>query len=147
MWLTFDYYRKKAHIFKKRNNVKNKLYIKTTKYISISSLQKQRFEPVYIRTFKKFLRKSYCKTKMRFFKPKFWIKIFINSLLTKKSKNARMGAGVGALCRAVAQIYPGMLLLRLKFFKFKLVVKAINFITFKTKLNLKLNNQCALIFK
>ena len=138
MLLTFDYYRKKAHIFKKRNNVEYKLHVNTSKYVAITSVIKQRFEPVYLRTFKKFLRKSYCKTKMRFFKPKFWIKIFINFLLTKKSKNARMGAGVGALCRVVTQLYPATVIIQLKFFKINLVRKAINFIIFKTKLLLKI---------
>ena len=144
MFLTLDYYLKKNHIFKKRTNKKLKLNWKVqsfTHYFIISTV-KQRFEAVYIRTFKKILRKSYCKTKMRFFKPRFWLKIFINALLTKKSKNARMGAGVGNFCRCFNLTNPGTLLLVLKVFSYKMLVKALNFISFKTKLKLKINKIC-----
>lgn len=73
MFLTLDYYFKKSHCFKKRNH---KLITRTMpqfrfKRIVIISAVKQRFEIVYIRAFKKFLRRSYCKAKMRFFKFKF----------------------------------------------------------------------------
>lgn len=141
MFLTVDYYLKKSHIFKKRKNVnfnllwQNKM---TDKYITIVSLKKQKFEFVYIRILKKFLRKVYCKTKMRFFKPKFWLKIFVNSLLTKKSKNARMGAGVGNFFRCIHIATPKSPILTLKFFKLRYVVKILQFIMFKTKLKLKI---------
>nr|YP_010147343.1 50S ribosomal protein L16 [Thuricola similis]QQP22154.1 50S ribosomal protein L16 [Thuricola similis] len=145
MLLTLDYYLKKSHVFKKRINKNLKLVwqnLKSTyftrKYLTIISLKKQKFELVYIRIFKKFLRKTYCKTKMRFFKPKFWLKIFINALLTKKSKNARMGAGVGSFVRCIHISTPGSRLLVLKFFFYKLTVKILQFIMFKTKLKLKI---------
>ena len=139
MFLTVDYYLKKNHIFKQRNKKKiyNNKKIKVNTFF-IKSLKNQRFESVYLRIFKKFLRKSYCKTKMRFFKPKFWVKIFINGLLTKKSKNARMGAGVGAYHRAIVKLYEGMIILQLKFFFLQSTIKILRFISFKTKLSLKL---------
>ena len=145
MFLTLDYYLKKSHIFKNRKAqyVKSTFGHKIKKCFSIISLKKQRFEFVYIRTFKKFLRKSYCKSKMRFFKPKFWIKIFINAILTKKSKNARMGAGVGAFHRGYTLAQPNMMLLWLKFFFIRQTLKILNFIKFKTTLAIKLlNSEC-----
>lgn len=139
MFLTLDYYIKKSHIFKQRKNLNYKFSkLKKRKYLSIISLVKQRFEFVYVRTFKKFLRRSYCKSKMRFFRPKFWLKIFVNSLLTKKSKNARMGAGVGAFHRAIFIANPNTYLIVLKFFFKKQTVKILRFINFKTKLKTKL---------
>lgn len=146
MFLTLDYYLKKSHIFKNRK-CKYMTYIKKkkVKYFNIISIKKQRFEFVYIRTFKKFLRKSYCKTKMRFFKPKFWIKIFVNALLTKKSKNARMGAGVGAFHRACVLAQPNMMLLWLKFFFLHQTLKMLKFIKFKTKLTIKLINNVSYV--
>lgn len=141
MFLTLDYYLKKSHVFKKRINTKFKLSWKNNlynKYISIVSIKKQKFEFVYIRIFKKFLRKIYCKTKMRFFKPKFWLKVFVNALLTKKSKNARMGAGIGGFLRCIHIATPKSPVLTLKWFKRKWVVKALQFIMFKTKLKLKI---------
>lgn len=146
MFLTLDYYLKKSHIFKNR---KPKYMIPTRskkiKHFIIISTKKQRFEFVYIRTFKKFLRKSYCKVKMRFFKPKFWIKVFVNALLTKKSKNARMGAGVGVFHRACVLAQPSMVLLWLKFFFLHQTLKMLKFIKFKTKLILKLLNNVSYI--
>lgn len=145
MLLTLDYYLKKSHVFKKRVNKKLKLVWQnlkptyfTKRYLTIISLKKQKFELVYIRIFKKFLRKTYCKTKMRFFRPKFWLKIFINALLTKKSKNARMGAGVGGFLRCIHVSTPGSRLLVLKLFFYRLTVKILQFIMFKTKLKLKI---------
>lgn len=140
MFLTLDYYLKKSHIFKKRKNTNFKLQWQNVKnkYISIVSIKKQKFELVYVRTLKKFLRKTYCKTKMRFFRPKFWLKIFINALLTKKSKNARMGAGVGSFLRCIHVITPKTPVLVLKLFFLRLTVKILKFILFKTKLTLKI---------
>lgn len=145
MFLTLDYYLKKSHIFKNRKAKYVKFFPEDNikKYFSIISIKKQRFEFVYIRTLKKFLRKSYCKTKMRFFKPKFWLKIFINAILTKKSKNARMGAGVGVFHRGYTLAQPNMMLLWLKFFFIRQTLKILKFIKFKTKLFIKLlNNAC-----
>lgn len=140
MFLTLDYYLKKSHIFKKRTNKNFKLQWQNVKnkYISIVSIKKQKFELVYIRIFKKFLRKTYCKTKMRFFRPKFWLKIFINALLTKKSKNARMGAGVGNFLRCIQVITPKTPVLVLKLFFLRFTSKILKFVMFKTKLKLKI---------
>lgn len=43
---------------------------------------------------------------MRFFKPKYWVKLLPNFILTQKSKNARMGAGVGKFVRLTAIVKP-----------------------------------------
>ena len=113
MFLTLDYYLKKSHLFKKRNKVSKpvKSFATPPKKYTIVSTKTQKFEFVYIRAFKKYFRRSYCKSKMRFFKPKIWIKIFANLILSKKSKNARMGAGVGQLVRLASQLFTNTILI------------------------------------
>lgn len=64
-------------------------------------------ELVYIRLFKKLLRRRFIKAKTRFFKPKYWLFFLPNYTLTQKSKNARMGAGVGKFVRLTSIVKPG----------------------------------------
>lgn len=106
--MNLDYYITKKHIFKRRvhttlhfylNNQSRKQYIYTPKQI--------RFEFVYFRLFKKLLRRKFIKAKVRFFKPKFWFFLLPNYLLTQKSKNSRMGAGVGKFVRLSSFVNPG----------------------------------------
>lgn len=67
--------------------------------IGLVSMLNQRFDFVYIRGFKKVLRRRHMKKKMSFKRRKFWFFIRPNTILTCKSVNSRMGAGVGSLVR------------------------------------------------
>jgi hypothetical protein len=106
--LNLDYFIKRNHIFKNRKFTQSKLYLKNYKHIAgLYTFSKFRFELVYLRVIKKIFRRRYTKHLMRFFKPKFWVFITPNFLLTMKSKNSRMGAGVGMFVRLTAFIYRG----------------------------------------
>ena len=105
--MNLDYYIKKKHIFKNRtqpNPIVSDLGNK--KVIHIYTVKKFRLDFVSIRLFKKLFRRKFIKAKIRFFKPKFWIKMLPNFILTQKSKNARMGAGVGKLVRLTTIVKP-----------------------------------------
>ena len=63
------------------------------------SLRKQRFELIYLRFIKRLLRKRYMRRKNVFIRKKYWFFLRPNVILTGKSTNSRMGAGVGSLVR------------------------------------------------
>lgn len=96
---------KKKHIFKKR-----RLYYNLRSYdfkigtSGLLSLRPQRFEMVYMRGFKKLIRRRHIRRKMRFSKRKFWFFIKPNCILSGKSTNSRMGAGVGSLIRLTVNL-------------------------------------------
>lgn len=99
------YLQKKKHIFKKRN--KN-IIIKKKKLpygtLGLINLKKLRYELVYLRFLKKFLRQRHIRRKVSFFKKKFWFFFKPNYILSMKSTNSRMGAGVGSLVRIAVNI-------------------------------------------
>lgn len=96
------------HLMKNRSIPKFKLCnMKLTQYKYIYTIKKIRLDFVYIRLFKKLFRRRFIKAKTRFFKPKYWILFLPNYTLTQKSKNARMGAGVGKFVRLTSIIRPG----------------------------------------
>ncbi len=66
-----------------------------------------RIDLVSIRLFKKLFRRKFFKAKTRFFKSKYWLLLPPNYLLTQKSKNSRMGAGVGKFVRLTNVSYAG----------------------------------------
>lgn len=106
--MNLDFYIKKKHLFKNRTFYAVKVLPPQptlTKYIY--STKKFRLEFVYIRLFKKYFRRRFIKAKTRFFKPKYWILFLPNFILTQKSKNARMGAGVGKFVRLTSLVKPG----------------------------------------
>lgn len=97
-----DYYIKKKHIFKKRINTKTKFYlINSHKKYSVYTHKNIRLEFTYIKLFRKLLRRKYVKARIKLFKPRYWLYLLPNYILTQKSKNSRMGAGVGKLVRMV----------------------------------------------
>ena len=111
--LNLDFYIKKKHLFKNRIFTGNYFSTSTpTFYNYIYSVKKFRLEFVYIRLFKKLLRRRFIKAKTRFFKPKYWLLFLPNFILTQKSKNARMGAGVGKFVRLVSLVSPGKTFLK-----------------------------------
>ena len=106
--MNLDFFIKKKHIFKCRTQTKflfKKYNFSLTHHIY--SVKKCRLDLVSIRLFKKLLRRKFIKAKTRFFKPKYWLFLLPNYLLTQKSKNSRMGAGVGKLVRLTCLLYPG----------------------------------------
>ena len=111
--MNLDYYIKKKHVFKNRRKagfVFEKQ--KKSKYRYLYTVRKFRLEFVYIRLFKKLLRRKFIKARTRFFKPKYWLMMLPNFILTQKSKNARMGAGVGKFIRLANIIFPGKTLIK-----------------------------------
>jgi len=81
--------------------------MKLGKFKYVYTLRKIRIDFVYIRLFKKLFRRRFIKAKTRFFKPKYWVLFLPNYTLTQKSKNARMGAGVGKFVRLTSIVKPG----------------------------------------
>lgn len=105
--MNLDYYIKKRHIFKNRESEDIKVTDpKNRDVILIYSPKKFRLDFVLIRMFKKLFRRKFIKAKTRFFKAKYWIYLTPNFILTQKSKNARMGAGVGKLVRLTCIVHP-----------------------------------------
>jgi hypothetical protein len=111
--LNLDFYIKKKHIFKNRvYSGINILNLLKQNYNYVYSIRRFRLEFVYLRLFKKLFRRRYVKAKMRFFKPKYWVMVLPNFILTQKSKNARMGAGVGKFVRLTSIVNPGKSVLK-----------------------------------
>lgn len=95
---------KKNHIFKKRFKDKfdyTKFY--NNKTTGLYTINKIRIETKYIRILKKVFKKKYRRRfHMRY--NNFWVLIKPNFILSMKSKNARMGSGVGSFVRVCAVI-------------------------------------------
>ena len=131
---------KKKHLFKKRYN---KPKIKYPQLIygnaNFFSLKKQRFDFVFLRFVKKKIRRRYCKVKMRFFKPRFWLFLKSNFICSMKSKNARMGAGVGALVRLVMEFTYNFIFIEFKYYSLYFLVQVLKFLEFKCSLQMSLN--------
>jgi hypothetical protein len=90
----------RKHIFKKRKfSLKYRRYNFRYGSLGLFSLIKQRFELLYFRFFRKIIFRKIVKRKVLFKKRRSWVFLFPNHILTKKSTNARMGAGVGAFVR------------------------------------------------
>lgn len=97
---------KKKHIFKQRKAIVFSESIVNTKKTGIYSVNKTKFEFVQLKTIKKIFRKKYYKKDIYVNKVKYWVMIRPNFLLTMKSKNSRMGSGVGAYVRVCFQLKP-----------------------------------------
>ena len=97
---------KKKHIFKRRKNYKFKKLNKLYSYNGLFSTNSFRFEMVYLKVIKKLFRKKYIKKKVNYIKTKYWVMVKPNFLLTMKSKNSRMGSGVGSYVRVCSIIKP-----------------------------------------
>ena len=70
-----------------------------------------RFEPSYFNIFRKFL-KNLIKTKNSFIlKKNYWIFLKLNTPITKKSKNSRMGKGKGGLYKWIIRLSKGFKLI------------------------------------
>ena len=100
--------------FKLRN------YKKTTKFNfvfgnSMFILYKNtRFESIYFELFRKFIKNLIKKKNIDIIEKNYWIFLRMNTPLTKKSKNSRMGKGKGALYTWVVRLPKGYKLLEFK---------------------------------
>lgn len=140
--LNLNFLIKKNHIFKKREK---KSFI--GKYYGnfstgIYNIDKIRFEFIYLKIFKKIFRKKYLKKKPIHTTTKFWMMIKPNFILSMKSKNSRMGSGVGMYTRVCSIVKPGKPIILLKNYSKTFVTKAVQYL--KLKLNI---NTCLLIKK
>ncbi len=132
--MNLDFYIKKKHLFKQRKYFKPVINDSSKfQYNYIYSVTKTRLEFVYIRIFKKLFRRRYIKAKIRFFKPKYWITFLPNFILTQKSKNARMGAGVGKIVRLTSLVYPGKSFIKTWFYDLSYLQSVVNYLTYKLK--------------
>lgn len=130
--MNLDYYIKKKHVFKRRTHAD--ILIKHDKLLTFNYLytvKKFRLEFVYIRLFKKLFRRRFVKAKTRFFKPKYWLMFLPNFILTQKSKNARMGAGVGKMVRLVSIVKPGRAVIKTWYYNFSFLKEVANYIQYK----------------
>lgn len=105
--MNLNYITQRKHIFKKRGlHHKYRSYKLRIGTAGLFSLLAQRFELVYLRGFKKIIRRRHMRRKMRFKRRKFWLFLKPNCILSGKSVNARMGAGVGSLVRVATVLKP-----------------------------------------
>lgn len=79
--------------------------------MGIGSSYFHRLELVYLRLFKSIFRRKFLRATTMYFKPSYRIFIHPNFLLTAKSKNSRMGCGVGLLVRSVVKLSAGQIFL------------------------------------
>ncbi len=132
----------KKHIFKKRINPSrfcSEFHVKL-KFgtCGLYTTMRQKFEFVYIRLIKKFFRRRYIKSTIPFFKPQLWVCLRVNYILSAKSKNARMGAGVGMWVRSSFLVPIFFFLLEFKYYSPSYIKQVNSFLNFKTKLQLAL---------
>ena len=132
--MNINYLLKKKHLFKKRIKTTIGYEFKAYKNYGIYTLNAFRFEFVYARVFKKLFRKKYIKKKSKYLNTKFWILIKPNFLLTAKSKNSRMGSGVGAYIRVCSRIKNNKPVLLFQYYSKAFLVNCVKY--FKKKLNL-----------
>lgn len=127
---------KKKHIFKRRKNYN--IQTQRSEYFNcgIYTINPMRFEFIYLKVIKKLFRKKYIKKKTNYLKTKFWVMIKPNFLLTMKSKNSRMGSGVGSYVRVCSIIKPNKPLILFRYHSIAIIRKNIKY--FKSKLNINL---------
>lgn len=130
--LNLDFYIKKKHIFKNRVKTKFTFCNHNRQFTQlIYTVKTCRIDLVSIRLFKKCLRRKFIKAKTRFFKPKYWILMMPNFLLTQKSKNSRMGAGVGKFVRLTSLIHSGKSLIKTWYYTYTYLRYLILYMHFK----------------
>lgn len=134
--MNYNYFFLKKHIFKQRYH--KPTYVSNIKlrfgFLGLISMKRQFFEFVYFRFVKKLIRRKYCKSYTRFCTSKFWVFIKPNFILSAKSKNARMGAGVGILIRLICQLYKYFSLIEFVGFSYLALRKISSYLNFKCNL-------------
>ena len=95
---------KKRHIFKGRGKGLFTIDCSSTRSSGLYLYNSKRFELVYLKVVKRLFRKKKMKKKLNYIRSRFWLMIRPNFLLTMKSKNSRMGSGVGSYVRVVCKV-------------------------------------------
>ena len=130
--MNLDFYIKKKHIFKNRKKPLPKFFLFNSKhFLHVYSPQKFKLDFVMMRLFKKVLRRKFIKAKTRFFKPKYWVLMKPNYLLTQKSKNSRMGAGVGKLVRLTNIVNPGKTIFKTWHYTIRYIRAIVSYLLYK----------------
>ncbi len=126
---------KKNHIFKRRVKkiFSNKFYSNFS--TGLYNINKIRFEFIYLKIFKKIFRKKYLKKRPLYSLTKFWMMVKPNFILSMKSKNSRMGSGVGIYTRVCSVIKPGKPVILITGYSTKFIKSVLNYL--KLKLNIK----------
>lgn len=126
---------KKNHIFKRRKK-KTPIYQHDINLSSgIYNLIQIKFEFIYLKVFKKIFRKKYIKKKCIQKNTYFWMMIKPNFILSMKSKNSRMGSGVGMYTRVCSIIKPQKPLILLKGYSKNFLLKSIIYLKKKININ------------
>lgn len=126
---------KKNHIFKRRKKKIINSYHKKNLNSGIYTLNLFRFEFIYLKVFKKIFRKKYLKKKPLYNISKFWLMIKPNFLLTMKSKNSRMGSGVGFYVRVCSIIKPNTPIVLFKHYSKYFLKQVIIYLKLKLGIN------------
>lgn len=126
---------KKNHIFKRRKKKIFSYEFFQKKIPGIFNKNQIRFEFIYLKVFKKIFRKKFFKKKSHYKLAKFWIMIKPNFILSMKSKNSRMGSGVGMYVRVCSILKPGKPIILLKGYSKLFVLNVIKYIKLKINLN------------
>ena len=129
---------KKNHIFKRRKFYSYRYIMNKNKKSGIYLKNQMRFELINLKIFKKILRKKYYKKGLNFKMTKYWLMIRPNFLLTMKSKNSRMGSGVGLYLRVASIIKADTPIFLLKNYSEAIIRKLIKYIKLKMNINLYL---------
>jgi len=129
---------KKNHIFKRRKFYFYKFLMNKNKKAGIYLQHQLRFELINLKIFKKLLRKKYYKKGLNLKRTKYWLMIRPNFLLTMKSKNSRMGSGVGLYVRVSSIIKPDTPIFLIKNYSEFIVRKLIKYAKLKMNINLYL---------
>ena len=129
----------KNHIFKRRKFYEYKLKLNKTKRPGIYLKHQLRFELINLKIFKRILRKKYYKKNLNFKFTKYWLMIRPNFLLTMKSKNSRMGSGVGSYVRVSSIIKADTPIILLKNYSHHFIKKLLKYIKMKMNVNLYLH--------
>lgn len=135
-------------VYDKKFPVKTLLKKRYTKYpvypklkfgcYGITFLRNIRFEYVYLFYIRKFLKKTLKKNKKFYRSTKAWIFIRPNHVMTKKSKNARMGKGKGSFIRWCTLIQKGFIFAEFNNISYIRLNKAIYKLQNKIKVPLKI---------
>jgi len=133
--LNLNFLIKKNHIFKRRKKKIINSYSKPNLHSGLYTLNLFRFEFIYLKFFKKIFRKKYLKKKPMYNISKFWLMIKPNFLLTMKSKNSRMGSGVGSYVRVCSILKPNTPIILFKNYSKYFFKKVIIYIKLKIGIN------------
>jgi ribosomal protein L16/L10AE len=130
--LVLEYLIKRKHIFKHRSHKsRKKNYLFKYGTIGFFSLRVQIFELIYFRLLKKVFFRRHLKRRTFFKKKKIWVFLFPNSFFSKKSTNARMGAGVGLFVRVIIRLKNYVSFIEFKDFSYNWCIRLRSFLKYR----------------